>query len=277
MSFAEEFDLRWKRVLEPAVRRIALDGERLEPYRVNTRKISASVLTEILDGLTSCRLFIADISTVARHEYHSFRNGNVMYEVGLAHALRLPEEVLLFRSDDDPLLFDVANIRVNRYDPDVDASKAADAVVAAMTDAIAELDQTRSIAVRHAARSLDYPSWLVLSQAASTGPFSHPPTGTVGQVLGATVRGPAIARLLELGALVTSYALITPAMIEKGDEGGAERLLTHHATLFGVAILRYAAKEMGMFDPKVQALLEEMFRQEPSAPSGNTLERTREP
>lgn len=39
-----------------------------------------------------------------------------MYEIGLAHAIRHPEEVLIIRSDADPLLFDVANIRVHRYD-----------------------------------------------------------------------------------------------------------------------------------------------------------------
>ena len=47
-------------------------------------------------------------------------NANVLYEVGLAHALRAPEQVLLFRSDADPLLFDVSGIRVHTYDPDGD-------------------------------------------------------------------------------------------------------------------------------------------------------------
>lgn len=118
MSFAEEFTARWENVIVPAVGSIELDGSSLEPHRVDLRKVSDSVLTEILDGIARCRFFVADISTIGRLDNRAVRNANVMYEVGLAHAVRLPEEVILLRSDDDELDFDVRNIRVHRYDPD---------------------------------------------------------------------------------------------------------------------------------------------------------------
>ena len=66
-------------------------------------------LTKVLNGVTDARLILCDISSVAKVAGNPFRNGNVMYEVGIAHACRLPEEVLLFRSDRDDLLFDVTN------------------------------------------------------------------------------------------------------------------------------------------------------------------------
>jgi hypothetical protein len=61
MSFAEEFTARWENVIVPAVRSIELDGSRLDPHRVDLRKVSDSVLTEILDGIARCRFFVADI------------------------------------------------------------------------------------------------------------------------------------------------------------------------------------------------------------------------
>ena len=59
---------------------------------------------------------------------HPMRNDNVLYEVGLAHAARLPAEVVLFRSDRDQLMVDVVNIRVNSYDPDRDPGAAREAL-----------------------------------------------------------------------------------------------------------------------------------------------------
>jgi hypothetical protein len=109
MSFDEKFRARWDKVICPAVSRIERRGNRLEAFRVDARKISDSILTEILSGISTARLVLADVSTIKKVENKPIRNGNVMYEVGIAHAARLPEEVLLFRSDNDPLLFDMAN------------------------------------------------------------------------------------------------------------------------------------------------------------------------
>jgi len=69
-----------------------------------------------------------------------------MYEVGLAHALRLPEEVILFRSDSDPLLFDVANVRVNWYDPDGNPEEARRKVADIIIEALKEVDLKKNLA-----------------------------------------------------------------------------------------------------------------------------------
>jgi hypothetical protein len=57
-------------------------------------------------------MVLADVSTLGRDSGSGrpYRNGNVMYEVGIALACRQPQEVLLVRDDQHPFLFDVSTI-----------------------------------------------------------------------------------------------------------------------------------------------------------------------
>src|SRR5512142_302622 len=91
MSFDPLLEPRWASVIEPGV-----SDAGLKAYRVNASKISDSIVTEIEQGSANARLVLADVSLVG-----STRNANVLYEVGLAHAVRQPQEVLLFRSDSE--------------------------------------------------------------------------------------------------------------------------------------------------------------------------------
>ena len=184
MSFDSRFDQRYSAVIEPALRGIEVNGRPLEPYRVDTRTISDSILTEILSGIGSSRLIFADVSTIEKIGDHAIRNGNVMYEVGVAHAMRQPEEVLLFRSDNDRVLFDVANIRLNSYEPEASPEDARDLVVKTVLNALAELDLRKSLAIQQAADTLDNPSWMLLTEAQVGRKVVHPEVRTMGQVLG---------------------------------------------------------------------------------------------
>lgn len=100
---------RWGNIIKPAISEAGL-----EPYRVDMDVPSDSVLEDIMRGILDAKFLLFDISMDA----HGVRNGNVMYEIGLAHAMRHPEEILIIRSDRAPLLFDVANIRIHSYDLD---------------------------------------------------------------------------------------------------------------------------------------------------------------
>jgi len=97
MSFDQQFDRRWTEVIEPAIQDIVIDGTPLKAIRVNSRIVGDSILTEILSGIGTAQVILADISSIGTLDDRPVRNGNVMYEIGLAHATRLPEEVLLFR------------------------------------------------------------------------------------------------------------------------------------------------------------------------------------
>jgi hypothetical protein len=179
-----------------------------------------------------------------------------MYEVGWAHAARLPVEVLLFRSDDAPILFDIANVRVNRYDPDGDPQAARSQVRDALAEALREVDTKRHFAVSRAADSLDYASWWLLVEAHAQNGVMHPQTRTMGQVLSSIDRRIAIARLLELGILRTEYLQMTPAKLGKDDGTPAEALLKYKCTIFGEAVFKETAARFGLSDPAVAEILE---------------------
>jgi hypothetical protein len=178
MSFEDRFQSRWNEVISPAIRNVIRQGTPLQPVRVDARLISDSILTEILDGVTNGCLVFADVTTIGHIDGRSIRNGNVMYEIGLAHAVRLPEEVLIFRSDSDRLLFDVANVRANSYDPEGDPELARSQVSNAIIESLKELDLRRYLAVRSAAQSLDAVGWSVLLLA-TTKDVSQFPTKTM--------------------------------------------------------------------------------------------------
>ena len=252
MSFAEQFTHRWKGVIEPAVERVAVNDSRLKANRVDSRKVSDSILTEILVGISESRLFLADMSTIGSIEKNPVRNANVLYEVGLAQAVRLPEEVLLFRSDDDPLLFDVANVRVNIYDPDGNPEEAKELIVKAILSAFREIDLKKHLTVQRLAESLDYPSWWLLVVAHTQGVVSHPVQRTMGQILGTFSQSHAISTLLQIGALKTRYQQITPSVVaEKAQSDNAEIFMRYECTALGAALFDFAMKELGILQPEM--------------------------
>ena len=256
MSFHPRFDPRWQDVLVPAVRRVKVAGTALEPHRVDFRKASDSVLTEILDGISRCRFFLADITVIGELDGRPVRNANVLYEVGLAHATRLPEEVALLRSDNKELLFDVMNVRVLEYDPDGDLKAAQNLVVDAIVQSLKELDLRKSLSVRRVAESLDVHSWFLLLEADSVGVVHHSPVKTMRDALGGAARRQAIDRLLETGALRAGIVKLTPELLAQTDKP-FEELVAYRVTELGHAVAQYGARELGFESREVRRLLEE--------------------
>ena len=267
MSFHPRFNARWQNVLAPAVRRVKVQGKALEPHRVDLRKASDSVLTEILEGISRCRFFLADITVLGELDGHPVRNANVLYEVGLAHATRLPEEVALLRSDDKELLFDVMNVRVLEYDPDGAPEAAQNLVADAILRSLRELDLRRSLSVRRAAESLDVHSWFLLLEAQTVEMIHHPRVNTMGEVLGGAPRRQAIDRLLEIGGLRAEIVKVTPELL-KGADRPLEELVGYKATEFGRAVAAYGVDRLGFHSPEIQCLLED------AAGSGEGVERS---
>lgn len=258
MSFADRFNHRWKNVIVPAIKRSKVNNEKLKEHRVDIRTVSDSVLTDILTGISQSKLVLADITTIGKIGDDAIRNANVLYEVGLAHAVRLPEEVLLFRSDNDPLIFDVANIRVNSYDPDGKPKESKDIVVERIVSAFTEIDLKKQLAVKRAAETLDYPSWWALVEALHQGGISHPEQRTMGQILGSFAQSQAISRLLEMGALRTQYQKVTPELIEANSEDrSGSAYMRYQCTEFGKALLEHGANQAGIFEPEMIKHFEE--------------------
>jgi len=234
MSFDPRFDERWEKVIRLGIRRVTVKGTNLEARRVDTRKVSDSILTEILTGISNYLLVFADITSLGLADGKPIRNGNIMYEVGLAHAVRLPEEVILFRSDEDPLLFDVAHVRVNYYDPDNKHEESQERVANAVLDAIKELDLRRNLAVQRAVDSLDFAGWNILLSAQDE--VRHPVVRNMGDALGHASAIAAISRLLDMGILQTQYTKVTPEQLTQNYDMPVEELVRYRITSFGKVV-----------------------------------------
>ncbi len=203
-----------------------------------------SILTEILTGIGTAQVVFADITSVGELDGRPIRNGNVMYEVGLAHATRLPEEVLLFRSDNASLLFDTANVRVNGYSPDENPTNAKRQVTECILSALKEVDLRRHLAVQVVTNSLDVPSFEVLAECQKSGRFEHPPRQTVGQALGAVSKALAVQRLLTLGLLEVCYKSPTPEEISRLGDASVGVAMPYVTTAFGNAVFLEVAKRI---------------------------------
>jgi hypothetical protein len=262
MSFDPRFDSRWEQVIRPAIESIEANGKALTALRVNARKISDSILTEILGGITNALLIFADVTTLGKYKRKPIRNGNVMYEIGLAHAVRQPEEILLFRSDGDPLLFDTANVRVNQYAPETEPAVAKAAVADAIAEALKEVDLKRGLAVKSAAESLDFPCWIVMHRAFATGGIRHRPDKSIQDYLSNANFHAAISQLLERGILRTDYTAVTPKFILSGTD--MAELINYRPTQFGRAVFAYLTETMWGTNPVIMAKMQQLGAAGPS-------------
>ena len=162
MPFATEFTCIWENAISPAVERCGL-----KPFRVDMRNASDSILVDILDGIAHARLILVDLSPVhclptnRAHALFSntsqnpqFPNGNVMYELGLAHATRQAEEVILVRNHStNQLLFDVSGLRAHSY-PSNDIDAASNVFGNLIKDALSTIDRTKSLQVDKAVQAI---------------------------------------------------------------------------------------------------------------------------
>lgn len=267
MSFDPAYDARWHSVIQPALRSIQVAGAPLEPFRVDLSRASDAILDEILRSIAECTIVFADVSASQELNSRAVRNGNVMYEVGLAHASRLPEEVVLFRSDSYRLDFDVSGVRVHQYDPDGSPEAAKRQVSDTVVDSLGALQSRRRIATDTAIRRLTLPAAHMLFEAAMNGHVMHPASKTVSDVLAGVQRTQAITLLLELGALRTEVTRISAEALRSLSKDGAHDppLLRYVPTPFAEELLKHVGTHMGTLDPEVQALLEA----ENSAAPGN--------
>lgn len=100
MPFASLFEREYTRVIKPAV-----EGAGLVCVRGDEIYSDQSIVQDIWKSLRTARVVVAELSG---------RNPNVMYEVGLAHALGKPIILLTRNQDDVP--FDLKSLRYVFYD-----------------------------------------------------------------------------------------------------------------------------------------------------------------
>lgn len=268
MSFGDDFESRWPEVIEPCIR----EDMQLKPNRVDYNISGESIVHDILDGIAHARLVIADITSTRMLDSHGQvwpqRNGNVMWELGIAHTMRMPDEVIVIRSDDDPTIFDLTQFRAFPYDP-ANISEARKTLKMLMTDRLRSIDQVRSDYVRRCADSLDFVSWKVLLQTFVAGFYKPPVLVTMMDVIGNTATLPAIERLLEMGALTTSYLQCTPEILNESDTNdlALEQAMRYETTPLAEAILKQIGIRMGMESPEMQPIMDKLWQEKFEAPN----------
>jgi hypothetical protein len=240
MSFDPQFDALWKDVLTPAIAGVKYNGVVLTPHRIDLSKKGDSIITEIGQHIAEDRLVLADVSTMAwlvknRKKTRPVRNGNVMYELGLAHATRLPEEVIIVRGDSDPLDFDVSGVRVHRYPTEV--MEAAAFVGHLLVDALRAVDQRRSIAVRQALQGLT-PHMFILLHA--TGELTYPNPKTMRDHFDTEEERAAVKELLTGGMLEAIYRPLPQDFMN----APVTDLFKYRVTSFGLAVYQAARLDL---------------------------------
>ena len=197
---------------------------------------------DILDGIAHSRLVVADITSVRMKDVHGKewpqRNGNVMWEVGIAHVMRIPDEVLLIRSDDDDAIFDLTQFRAFQYDPN-DVSAARTFLLTLARDRLRAIDQTKSAYVRKCADALDPHSIDFLLHGC---PFVGPPFDISLNLVNATM----LPRLFELGILEASQWTVVKA---DDDAGQAHSDIKYSVTKFGQDVAMFIAGKFN-FNPE---------------------------
>lgn len=254
MSFDNRFDSRWASVIQPAIERLrGSRNEMLQPFRVDLSRVSDAILTEILREIAECHCIVADITAMEVVNGRPIRNANVMYEVGLAHAARLPEEVILFRSDNHKIDFDVSGVRVHHYDPDGDAAEARGVVARTIADSLSALGARRRATLEMLSRRLTQPAFALLIKAKRMRLFSHP-SGAIN----ALQEADAAALLLELGAIEAKFTRFTENAIKEGRVNDATPTMEYALTPLGLSLFDLVTRDMGFHDPAVMAY----FRQQ---------------
>ncbi len=198
MPFHDEFSSIWNDCIKPAI-----DDDIPGPIkarRVDATILSGSIITDILDGIAHSRLVLADISVASTGKWAGQRNGNVMYEVGLAHAVRQSTEILLIRYDNEPINFDVAHINIHNYGPG-DMEVARSKIAHLSSDLLKQIDQEKSLLVTKAIDGLDSDSIHYIQEYGVHGPFSGPEPKTMGEQLSSITNKAALARLQHLGII----------------------------------------------------------------------------
>jgi hypothetical protein len=172
--------------------------------------------------------------------------------------------IILFRSDNENLPFDVGHNRVHNYDPDNKPEEAREKVTNVIKSAFDEINLQKHLAVKRAAESLDFNGWFLLNQAKVDGKLEHPvihPQGLLDLLAGrrdAPIKNDfinTIPRLLELGVISSQYTQLTPRQLYKmvKDIVPVQELVSYKITPFGIEVIDLITKSL-LFGAPVNVL-----------------------
>ena len=118
MPFCKEFNPKFQRIRKVA-KKVGFDDAK----RTQENVIASDIVHEVLDGIANSKTLLFDLSddpkiSHAEPELHNI-NGNVLYELGIATAIREPEDILIIRETTESKIykypFDISHTRINPY------------------------------------------------------------------------------------------------------------------------------------------------------------------
>jgi hypothetical protein len=170
MRFSAEYESRFYEVFRPAIEAVQYQGKALKAVRVDESQTGDSILTEIIRGICESRLVLADVSDLSKSpsDPEAHRNGNVMYELGLAHAVKSPAKVLVVRDDSKRLLFDVSSIPHITLDF-ASQSVARERITRLLADRLRESESIEDIRLRAIVDGITQPEFVVLMNLHTSG------------------------------------------------------------------------------------------------------------
>lgn len=104
--------------------------------------------------------------------------------------------------------------------------------------------------------ALDYSTWWLLVEVHFKKEITYPNIKTVREALANSLRAAAISRLLDLGAIRTSYLDFTPGKYTELKDSTAAQILSYRPTEFGTAVFEEGLRRIGILSPEMQSVLE---------------------
>lgn len=93
-----------------SIYKLAIEKAKLKPNRADADIYgTGKIIDQIWQGITSARVLLADLTN---------RNANVLYELGLAHALHKPVVLICSKANENDVPFDLRHVRTIYYDKD---------------------------------------------------------------------------------------------------------------------------------------------------------------
>ena len=117
MPFADSFDKKFE-IINKVTKSLGLHGAKRVKENVGT----AVITDEILDGIANSKFLLFDLSNDPKYD-KKCPNPNVMYELGIAVAMREPSDILIIKDSSEKteeLPFDVRSIRIHKHTAEID-------------------------------------------------------------------------------------------------------------------------------------------------------------
>jgi hypothetical protein len=105
MPFADPIGGYYDDLYKPAIEKAKIKADRADSDIYGTGQI----VGQIWQGINNARVLIAELTG---------RNANVLYELGLAHALHKPVVLICSKANEEDVPFDLRHVRVVYYDKD---------------------------------------------------------------------------------------------------------------------------------------------------------------